>query len=114
MPFEFEYITGLTTMYPGDAIYLKILNDSDTPYEAGFRMNTLTELGNLQKAEVPAYSWWGAGFQIKVGNQHWVQIFAASEFLIPDVLFERKSGMVAYTPGAFAAFRLGTTRTRIW
>jgi hypothetical protein len=126
--YKFEYVTGAVSLYmtgaQGDGIVAHIINDSDVEEKIRIVIYHNTGAGALTDAEyndvnVVPHWMWGLGYTLKSSGEYWVRIQTTSQFLIPQVTFDRLQNgkwvpFISYRPGDFAMFSLLPARKKIY
>jgi hypothetical protein len=126
--FTFEYVTSTVSLLvvanQGDGIGVSVVNDSGVSENARAVIYQTTGAGAIIAADsgnaaVPPTWRWGLGFTISESGEYWIRVQVSSEFLIPQVWFQRFQNGIwvpieSYRPGDFAVFRLKPSRKRHW
>ena len=128
--FALEYVTGAVSMIIGDGIVIHVTNDSPVEAITQLIIYQNTGTGAIIKSDSGRYplvpTWMGgASYTIQESNEYWVRILSTSEFVIPQVAFDRLSEpgphprppftpFVMYRPNDLALFELQPQRRRRW
>ena len=126
--FALEYVTGAVSMIIGDGIVIHVTNDSQAEAITQLIIYQNTGTGAIIKSDSGSYplvpTWMGgASYTIQESGEYWVRILSTSEFVIPQVSFDRLSEpglnprppftpFVMYEPGGFAVSELQPQRRR--
>src|SRR6266699_3930867 len=92
--FALEYVTGAVSMIIGDGIVIHVTNDNQAEAITQLIIYQNTGTGAIIKSDSGSYplvpTWMGgASYTIQESGEYWVRILSTSEFVIPQVSFER-------------------------
>ncbi len=94
--FALEYVTGAVSMIIGDGIVIHVTNDNQAEAITQLIIYQNTGTGAIIKSDSGSYplvpTWMGgASYTIQESGEYWVRILSTSEFVIPQVSFDRLS-----------------------